>query len=87
MWVAASVITTERTYRVSSPDEVAEERARALRQQYAATANYDLAQRLNSVRCPIHDEPLTRVAIVNGQPDIDGCCGAMVEAGRVLQTL
>ena len=72
---------------MKSPDEVAEGRARALREQYAATASYDLAQRLHSVRCPIHDEPLTRVAIVNGEPDIDGCCGAMAEAGRMLQTL
>ena len=72
---------------MKSPEEVAGERARALREQYAATASYDLAQRLHSVRCPIHNEPLTRVAIIDGVPDIDGCCGAMAEAGRVLQTL
>lgn len=72
--------------KVDSTD-ISDDRARAIRNQYAATAQYELEQRLRSVRCPLHDTPLSKVQIVNGEPDIDGCCGAMAEAGRVLQTI
>ena len=61
--------------------------ARALRDSIVASALADVELRLRAVRCPVDGQPLTKVHVSNdGSPvDIDGCCGALVEARRALE--
>lgn len=62
--------------------------ARAVRDSIVATALADVEQRLRTVRCPIDGQALTKVHVSgDGSPvDIDGCCGALTEARRALES-
>jgi hypothetical protein len=61
--------------------------ARSLRESIVASALADVEQRLRAVRCPIDGQALTKVHVgSDGSPaEIDGCCGALTEARRLLE--